>query len=410
MSSQALLRVGEASDFYYSDEINTLKQAIPVEYDSRFQVVLSNPAQGVSIITLPPNQGYLCPVLVLGYSAAALAGQNGANCLTRGWGYSAVKQISFRIGGSAQYFLSGAQLLARNMAMVRTQSQKQSMLNLGGQEAKLVGDFATDQYAYIPLSIWCPPGTDHLNLPLSSDLLSQQVQLTVELNPPSAFWNVNGAAPVPAALPNEFTKAYVRMEQIQMNNRGDALANRVDMATHLYAMPMLFHQQEIAIPFTQTGSVPNPLTATGFRSGECKGMIAWLTNNADSVNKLLWYVPKDITVLYAGTIYSQYEDGTAQIFNLIDGTAENSVGTGALVPAGGAWTSSPANSQWCFLPFAQPQGEDYAHEILVHGKEILNGVVNLQVTAPSAGNWTLHLIYAYNSVIGFSKGSAEIIM
>jgi hypothetical protein len=49
---------------------------------------------------------------------------------------------------------------------------------------------------------------------------------------------------------------------------------------------------------------------------------------------------------------------------------------------------------------------------LVHGKPILNAVVNLQVTVPgTAGNTTqaqtLHAMYIYNASLLCSRGSSE---
>jgi len=176
MSAQALVRVGEPLDLYYCDKDNAKKQAIPVSYDTRYSQNLTNLTQGVSVFTIPPNQGVRHCIVVLGYSAAALAGQTGNYALEQGWGYNAIRQISFRIGGSSQYFLSGTQLLQRNLRLTRTKNQRDSLLSLGGQQCYSApagagsGDFATAQYAYIPISIWAAPGEDELGLPLPTDL------------------------------------------------------------------------------------------------------------------------------------------------------------------------------------------------------------------------------------------------
>jgi hypothetical protein len=59
------------------------------------------------------------------------------------------------------------------------------------------------------------------------------------------------------------------------------------------------------------------------------------------------------------------------------------------------------------LPFGNPTGDDYAADVLTHGKPILNGLVNLQITPPTADAYTLHVQYIYNSTLVFSKSSAE---
>ena len=419
MSAQALVRVGEPLDLYYCDKDNAKKQVIPVSYDTRYSQNLTNLTSGVSVMTIPPNQGVRHVVVVLGYSASALSGQTGNYALEQGWGYNAIRQISFRIGGSSQYFLSGAQLLQRNLRLTRTKNQRDSILSLGGQQCYSApagagsGDFATAQYAYIPISIWACPGEDSLGLPLPTDLLSQQVQVTVELNPPSGFWSPCPSwAGTACSPPANFTTGYFQIEQLTMDDRGMALANRVNMADHMYSMPLpTFDQQEFTTQLLNTAT-DQPVVLSGFRAGEVKKVVAFLTNNDDTINKQLWYNPSNITMLYAGQKYPVYQNGSSQIWNLLDGTAPACVSQSKLNNAGGAWTTpTSVLSQWVELPFSQPQGSDYEADILVHGKMITNGIVNLQVTPPFANTagWTLHIIYVYNCTIGFSKGSADLI-
>ena len=302
-SSQALVRVGEPLDMYYTDHENAKKQAIPTEYDTRYSQAFSNPNVGVSVFTLPPNQGVRHVLVVLKYSAAQItaATAGGVGALERGWGYSAINQISFRIGGSSQYFLSGAQMLARNLRLCRTKEQRNSILSLGGAQVGGIPGAettatTTDQYAYVPLSIWAAPGEDELGVPLPTDLLSQQVQVTCELKPSSAFWNVNGTGTAPV-LPTGFATAYYQVEQIQMKDRGMALANRINMNDHMYSMPLpSFDQQEVVFASQAPGAgVTVPFTLTGFRAGEVKKIQVWLAPSG--ANNLCWVKPIAAEVL-----------------------------------------------------------------------------------------------------------------
>jgi len=406
-SSHALLRIGEHEDIYYSDPANTKIQAIPVEYNTRYQQDLANKGAGTSVFLIPPGNGLRHIVIVLGY--APLAGQN--NALNRGWGYNAIKNVSFRIAGSSQYYLSGAQLLARNMRLCRTKSQRDSILQLGGAEVKTVGEFASAQYAYIPVSVFAAPSSDGIGLPLPLDASSQQVQITVELNPPTAFWVPNTVAP--AALPSQFDYAYFQVEQLTMEDKGMSIANRVDLNTHSYNMPLPdFDQQEFALPL-QSSASSQPVVLSGFRAGQVKRLMCWLTKGTDAVvNPNKWYKPKAVTALYAGVIYSQYNDGSSAIWNLLDGTAPAAVEYSSLAQVGGGgFTSTATLNEWVELPFAQPtDGRDYTGEMLVNGKEITNGIVNLQITTPTAAaDWTLHVVYVYNCTASFSKGSCELV-
>lgn len=425
-TSQAMVRIGEETDLYYTDPKNCEKQAIPVEYNTRFRQDFSNKGTGVSVFTIPPGNGLRHIVVVLGYNAASINGQLGAQALPRGWGYQAISQVSFRIGGSSQYFLSGQQLLARNMRLCRTKEQRNAILSLGGNECKVATDFDTDQYAYIPISVFSAPSADGISLPLPSDLLSQQVQITCQLAPTSDFWTTaitGGGAPAAVALPPAFDTAFFRVEQLVMTDRAMSLASRVDLNTHSYTMPLPdFDQQEQEIPLAATAA-PQSVVLTGFRAGEVKKLQIWLTRDSDETgggagapqNPGKWYIPESIQALYAGVVYAQYEAGESAMWNLLDGTAPAAVDYSVLTrPGGGAAISSEDYlQQWVELPFAQPTGNDYDGEVLVHGKEITNGIVNLTVSAPAptsgTDTYTLHVAYVYNASVSFSRGSADLV-
>jgi len=240
------------------------------------------------------------------------------------------------------------------------------------------------------------------------------VQLTCEIQSP---WAANSVGLPLSAAPGAFDTAFFQVEQLCMTDRGMAIANHVDLNTHELLMPVTFNQQElqVQIPAAALGTSQS-VTLTGFRSGQVKGIQAWLTLNrsdtaanaaSDAANQLVWVAPTAITVLYAGTIYAQYNSGTAAIFNLIDGTKPTSVSTNQITMGVTPPTSASVVSQYVNLPFGNPTGDDYSAEVLTNGKHIMNGLVNLQITAPTADPYTLHVQYIYNSTLVFSKSSAE---
>jgi hypothetical protein len=385
MSSVALSRIGSPIDIYYQDAASARIQSIPVEYNSRYSQAFNNPGQGTSVFTIPPGHGVKHVLVTLGYNDLSL--YPGTRSLSRGWGYNAIQQVSWRIGGSSQYFLTGQQLLARNLRMVRTKEQANSLLNLGGNALSTAADFdgtaaPAGAYAYIPISVWCPPSEDELSVPLPGDALGQQIQITVTLNPSSSFWSapITITGSVDVLPPAQFDNATFTCEQLVMLDRGMAMANRVNLETHSYGMPMSFDQQEVTIgaPTLGATAASQSVVLTGFRAGSCRQLQVYATLDSDTalgVNLNQFYVPKEVTVLYGGVIYAQYLRGSGAMWNLLDGTKPSAADNVTVSqPANpGPFVSDSALSQYVILPFGQPTGSDYAQDLLTHGKEITNG-------------------------------------
>ena len=101
--SGAFTDLGKSEDLYYCDPDNTKVESIPVEYNTRFSQTLTNLASGSSTFIIPPGNGLKHVLLVIGFSAAQIAALAPAGvaggALCQGWGYQAINQISFRIGG-----------------------------------------------------------------------------------------------------------------------------------------------------------------------------------------------------------------------------------------------------------------------------------------------------------------------
>jgi hypothetical protein len=269
--------------------------------------------------------------------------------------------------------------------------------------------------------------TDHA---LPTDLLTSQIQITCELNPPSVFWAVNTPATV-STLPTGFDTAYFQVQQLMFDSQDSSLARRIDMNTHAYAMPLpSFDQQLVQIPLGP-GAGPNAaakqIVATGFRAGEVRAIQAWLTKGSDTnttayKNFNAWYSPKSVNMLYAGEVYARFGDSSSQLWNLVNGVQAPAANTVWLQNyAGGVYaTGRGALMGWAMLPFSQPHLQESTTNVLVGGKAVTNGIINLEVVPPpyldptsgnlvstAADDWVLNLVYVYNSTLLFSKGTCD---
>jgi hypothetical protein len=432
--STALAAKSTPRDLYYQDEANSLVQSIPVVYDTRFRNDFATLGAGQVSLFIPPSNGINKVIIVLEYTPTQLAGVGGTAAgsyvLPRGWGYNALSLLSWRIAGSQQYFASGAQLLAANLRKCRTQSQRDALLSLGGNEVKLAADFTVTQRAYIPLSFFTTPSNDGLDCPVASDILGSQIQITTQVAPASVFWVANPTyVAVPPAstagvIPTAFNSAYFQVEQLSMEDRSMSLASRpgVNMDTSTYIQSLRsFDQQELTAPIAAdaTGLTVQTVTLNGFMSGQVRGLQVWLTKNNDLLNANVWYIPDSVRCIFAGQVYAQYETGSSSIWNLIDGTAPGSVNGSLLASVANVVNSTPVLSEYAILPFAQPAHNDYEADIMVSGLRITNGSIQLQVIRPAstvlkpvggADTFTLHCVPILNAALAYSRGSATLLI
>jgi hypothetical protein len=408
-STQDMVRPGECVDVYYYDSETSKRQCFPTTQNTKFVQAFQNLTGGSQVFTIPPNQGV--QDIVLEMVIAGLGAQVGL-ALPRGWGYALIKQVSFRYGGSSQYFMTGDQLL---QLAVRRQPNRQAandILTLGGNYASSATspDLSVNQYASVVLTLphSVPSGVGKQN-PLPSDLLTQQVQITVELNPISSVFTTNAGG---SAAPTQLSAGSFVVQQVLFNNMGDALARRVDMSVNAYSFPCEFVQQKQNIPL-QSSANPQEIVLTGFRSGEVKAIHCWLTRSSDTssaaagYNPFLWYLPSLIQMTYAGDVYARYENASSPLWNLINGN-KTPVLDNLDITNGAPPTTANFLSTWIELPFAQTYMEEDSHKMLIHGKPITNGIVNLTITTPTAqSDWVLNVSYIYNSTLLFSQGTAD---
>jgi len=439
MSNESVLDLipGKPCDIYYPDPCSSHKSAFNTTVDTRFVQAMANLGAGSNTFTLPPASGYQDVVLQL--QMPPLDGGNPyvGLALNAGWGYALIRQVSYRIGGSSQYFLTGQQVLQACLKNAADSQSKNDLLTLGGSAAAGAAAFSAlgaNNFAYVWLPLpWTKPTSVGKPSPLPSDLLTQQVQITVEFLPLSNIFSVAGAGgTLSSTPPSALSSAQFQVQQLSLDNKGDELAQRVNMTQNSLSYPCEFIQQEVTVDLGSGAAGSYNPTLTGFRSGQVRSIDVWLSQGADLpraypgnavvnlVNPFYWFAPREITATYAGQVYSRFDKGSSQLWNLVNSRFQPQVTYGVVLTGTGATNaftvSAAANAQWVSLPFAQKMENMTSHNFAVNGKNITNGIVNLQITTPAAtssnggagGNWILHVSYVYNAVAVFGMGTADL--
>jgi len=411
-SVQMELIQGACEDVYYANPEVTKKSCIPTKQTTKYTQAFNSLNGGTNVFTIPPNYGLqgVCLTFTLPNSGSG----NGANlAISRGWGYSLIKQISYRVAGSTQFFVSGAQMLQHALKRMTNQQSKDDLFNLGGSYITGSGFESDNNRAYVFLDLPFTKATSEgMPVPLPSDILGSQVQITVELLPLTSVIAVNSTGSL-AAFAGGLRSAQFQVQQLLMASRDDSLATRENMATHQYVMPCEFVQQEQVIQCANSADIQT-VVATGFRAGSVKSIEAWITRDTDDVaatrNPLKWYIPTDLTVTYAGDVYARFDAGISQLWNLINSKSSPYV-NGLTVTYSGGYVTTAQQYGWATLPFAQTyDAADTGDFMLVEGLNVTNGIVNIAFKTPSADtNWKLHLSYIYNASAVFSQSSCEFV-
>ena len=419
-STQELLRPGPCEDVYYADPKTAKKACWRTTLNTRFTQSLTNLTQGVSQFTLPPAAGY-SDIIVAFQMPSFTLGEAADIAVNKGFGYDLINRISYRIGGSSQYFISGAQNKLLALKNSPDAASRDAILSLGGPAittAQGWADYGANNWAYVVLSI---PGTipsaSNKSVPIPSDLLSQQIVITLELNPLSSVISVNGSGTIAGKV---LQSAFFQAQQVELTNMADALARRVDMTTHSYSMPVIFTQQETAINLGNSAT-SQQVNLTGFRSGEVRSIDLWLTKTTDAVpssggtlNPGFWYAPFGVQVSYAGQILMRADANTGALINLINQKQTSQVAASYLSFAGGSYTANARDSKWLSVPLAQSTDEPSYETTYTSGLEVTNGIIQVALTTAdyrglptAAADYVLHASYNYNSVLVFSQGTAD---
>lgn len=401
-------------DTYYFGETNLKKQAYPAVCNTRFVQQFTNLGQGSSQFIISPQGGvsdiimqFVTPTTGATYTTLAL---------NQGWGYSLVSRLSVRYGSSAQYFWSGPQMFLENLLDAENTTKANSISQLGGNA--LAGGACAGAQAYVYLKL--PHNSIRANgkpLPFPSDLLVQPIVVTVELLALNQILINQGA--LPSTGPASLASAQLQVKQEMLTDSSDLLARRVDMNSNAYTFPLMyFAQQEVQIPVTSDAQNSlQSVNLTGFRAGEVQKIVLWLTPNtgagettpgSGAFNPLQWSLLNNITLTYNGEIFSRFDSGSFQLWGLTGD--EKSTSYSNVVQTVGSVANTTAVSYWVECPFAQVNVPYDKEMKLVHGKPILNAVVNLTFNCPVAStSFILHAMYLYNASLLCSRGSSEYI-
>jgi hypothetical protein len=256
--------------------------------------------------------------------------------------------------------------------------------------------------------------------PLPSELLRQPILIQCTLkNTASVFSCQNGGV---ATLPfAPVADAFFQVRQVRMIDSSELMTARSDPMSLSYTYPLkYFAQQEYQVRIPANSNTGVTVNLTGFRNGQVRNIVLWLTNANDTpsglnagvkvYNPFQWYAPSDVELSINGEIFYKSKYGSSLLIDLVNNKQPNRLATAPLTIAGGDLVpvTGGFTSQYVKVDFSQHNDPITENSMLVAGKTITNSVVNLQLSVPdNTANWTLHAMYLYNSSLVFASGNAE---
>lgn len=426
---QSAMRLGGAKDIYYYTAATTSKQSIETVVDTRFKQALNNLRQGSSTFIISVDQG-ISDILLGVKLPAGLAGTaisyEGLG-LPQGWLYQAIARTSIRYAGSSQYFWTGAQTLIECLREMPNPTTRDQLFQLGG--AAMVGaalgsgqgDFVGDNlfaYAYLKFPHNSPNGSLMKPNPFPSELLAQPIVVTLELSSLQQLFSSALSGGSVALAPQSFESAYFQVKQVHAKDRGELMMPSPDRS-RAYSFPTVaFYQNQIDVPLVQAAGTPNNILLTGFRNGQVRSIVCWVTRDGDErpvtsapfvKNYNNYILPHDIQLLYNGTVYNDFPGASSQFWNLVSSETPSQINATVLALGSGVCTKVAKVVNWVELPFSQVYEPLSGAHMYVAGKEIMNAVVNMSLTIPVpadgyAGSYTAHFMYVYNCTQMVSGG------
>lgn len=421
MELQSAMRLGSGRDIYYYTRDTLHKQSIPTIVDNRFLQALNNTAQGSSTFIISVDQGISDILFAVKLPEQGVGAVDYTNlALPRGWAYQLINRISVRYAGSSQYFWTGGQVLIENMREMPNPVTKQQLFEVGGALMDTLAAFSGDQlygYCYLNLPHCSPNGSLDKPNPFPSELLNQPIVVTLEMNPIASIFSSGAANGSLVGAPTQLEKAWFQVKQVHAKDRGQLMASSADRSK-AYSFPTkAFYQNEITINLS--GQLEYQPLLTGFRNGQVRSIILWVTKDSDiapaqnapfAKNFTKFYLPHDIQLLYNGTVYYRADASSSEFWNLVSTETPSLMDSPVLVAPvvpGNAVNDVAWTSKWVEIPFSQVFEQLSGSHMYVSGMNIQNAVVNLQLTLPDTDPYTLHAVYAYNCVLMCQGGSAE---
>lgn len=435
------------SDAYVSENDATVQLVELTANLGRYTSSLSTAQfSGVGQVLIPNNDILGQTYLHLKLPDTA-GGVGAANWVApQGWGWNAIKSISYLWGSSnvSQISVSGKTLWSIALAQCDTAEKRSQFCYLGGSflptpttdGAGLNGDDGEGigYDCYIPLalpwSVLCHGG----KIGFDTSLLNSPITIQVQFAQASDFltWAADRNAETLVALPSSFSTAEVVIRQQMFSDRGQSLkAEMVNNPQEVYNYPFK-HYQSAQFDFKSGADKKTAVNLTNFINADLIGMVLFAVKKSNlqggaiantshtnmTLNPLEISMPSDLKLLFNGQVLFNSPGKLYLLQNCVNLSGSGSyssvkyasssivAGTGKIVV--NTTALKPFIRDMVFVDFSRKHSLCFESEY-DNTFRIANQVLSLEMVMPDAiTEYTLFASYIYNGVNAVQQGASNL--
>ena len=261
----------------YSSIMNSSVELVEATYNTgRLKISATSKGFGGTSQFIIPNSSFIGTTYLHLELPNLLDGQT----LSRGWGYAAIRSMSYLFGSSnvSQIQLGGQAHFLRLMSQCETAEKRSELFRLGGDEYLSPITFLDpadnvvkrDPNAVISADIilglpWSSPAGDHMKLPFDTNILSNPITIQIEWAQARELYGGNVTiSPVPPP-PTEFAAAVMSFHLGDLTNKDQSLRRELEVARNsneplYYSYPFIHSQSYTPTQFWGSTSSASPVS------------------------------------------------------------------------------------------------------------------------------------------------------
>lgn len=401
------------NDLYYSIT-NSTTSLVETTYETCVNVrSLTSTQFGSSSSVNLQNENFVNEVYLFAELPNLVANQT----LSRGWLYSAIREVEYVIGASSSSFtIQGESLFALAMGQCHTEEERSELIQLAGHEylAPVTAPAGKDApritgQILIPLP-WSSHCYDRLGLP--SDLLSSNIVITIRFNDSSAIFGGTGARP------DSFTKLELQTREGVLTDKSKSLKYQMLKDPSLiYNYPFIHCRQfsQVFTGYRESENVKSQVNLQGFIQSDLLGIIVQVIKNSDlsstssnAPNALNLDDITNVELTYNGIPIYRANYDAWKLYNMHGIHGSSGYGYSVIAPGTTApFNSSPTSCHLLFIDFSRIRSACLPDRMF-NTFRVANQTLNLTFNTSQSDSYTCFCTYLYNGIISLQSGVSQV--